>query len=83
MISMQRFIAVLSNGVQQEAFTRSWLTESTPDHPRTAVTFTFDGRRVSAVVNPDMSAPWTSASFHHAFSGAIRRVDSSCNVRWI
>lgn len=83
MISMQRFIAVLSNGVQQEAFTKSWLAESTHDHPRTGVTFTFAGCRVTAVVNPDMSAPWTSASFHQAFSAAIRRVDSACNVRWI
>ena len=80
---MQRFIAELSNTIEQLDFESAWragesLTIAQPD-----VKFSFDGRRVSALVDSDVSAPWPSISFHRIFSAAIRQVDSACNVRWL
>jgi hypothetical protein len=79
---MQRFVAELSNSIEREDFEKSWRTDQ-PLDAKPSVEFSFTGRRVSAVVDSDVAAPWASVSFHSAFSAAIRRVDTGCNVRWL
>ena len=80
---MQRFIAELSHVVERTAFEKSWLTDPSRTDTQPGVEFKFAGQRVSVVVNSDSSAPWPSAAFYQTFTAAIRRVDRSCNVRWL
>ena len=82
-ISMQRFVAELSTGIHKVEFERSWRSDGSLHDKRPEVQFTFDGRRVSAVVDSDSSDRWPSASFHRSFSAAIRRIDRACNIRWL
>jgi hypothetical protein len=47
------------------------------------VTFVFAGRRISANVECRLDRRWQSDSFRRVFSSAVRRVDRSCNVKWL
>jgi hypothetical protein len=47
------------------------------------VTFTFEGLRVSAVIDSEGAQRWPSSNFYQTFSAAIRRVDHGCNIRWL
>jgi hypothetical protein len=79
---MQRFMAKLSTPVDKTEFERSW--HSNPAlTPEPKVEFAFAGQTVSAVVHSEAIAQWPSASFHQAFSAAIRRLNGSCNIRWL
>jgi len=79
---MQRFMAELSSRVDKTDFEKSWHSDPTlSSEPK--VEFAFAGQRVSAVVHSDSAGQWPSASFHNTFSAAIRRLDRTCNVRWI
>lgn len=79
---MQRFMAQLSSPVDKTEFERSWHSDASLGvEPR--VEFVFVGQTVSAVVHSDSAGQWPSASFHEAFSAAIRRLNRACNVRWL
>lgn len=80
---MQRFVAELSNVVEKAAFEKSWQTDQSRNDAQPSVEFNFVGQRVSVVINSDSSAPWPSATFYRTFTAAIRRVDRSCNIRWL
>jgi hypothetical protein len=83
-ISMQRFVAELSTVIEQAAFEQSWRNDPTlDDRQQTKVDFASDGRRVSALIDSDRLERWPSASFYRTFSAAVRRVDRSCNIRWL
>jgi hypothetical protein len=81
---MQRFVAELSTVIEQAAFEQSWRNDpALDDTQKTNVDFAFDGRRVSALIDSDRLERWPSASFYRTFSAAVRRVDRSCNIRWL
>jgi hypothetical protein len=80
---MQRFIAELSAAVAEEAFGRSWRSDQSLNDKQLNVKFTFSGRRVSAVFDSESSERWASPAFYRTFSAAVRRVDHSCNIRWL
>jgi hypothetical protein len=79
---MQRFIAELSSAIEKDEFDSSWRSQAT-GRAELKVEFAFDGRRVSATIHSDADSPWESQSFRRAFSTVIRRINASCNVRWI
>jgi hypothetical protein len=81
--SMQRFVAELSTAIEEADFERSWCGDQSLNNKQPKVKFTFNGRRVSAVVDPDSLERWASSSFYRTFSAAVRRVDQACNVRWL
>jgi hypothetical protein len=79
---MQRFVAQLSSPVDRTEFERSWHSDpALNSEPK--VEFAFTGTRVSAVVHSDTTGQWPSANFHQTFSAAIRRMNRTCNVRWL
>ncbi len=80
---MQRFVAELSTGIEQADFERSWRSDPTLNDKQAKVEFTFNGRRVSAVIDSDLSERWSSVRFYGTFSAAIRRIDRACNIRWL
>lgn len=80
---MQRFIAELSTPIEQAEFERSWHCDESLNGKHPMVEFTFDRRRVMALIDSDASERWVSASFYRAFSAAIRRIDRNCNIRWL
>lgn len=80
---MQRFVAELSTAIGEKDFERSWRSDESLNDKQLNVKFTFTVRRVSAVVNSDSPERWASPSFHRTFSAAVRRVDHSCNIRWL
>lgn len=80
---MQRFVAELSTLIEQAAFERSWHCDESLIGMQPKVEFTFDHRRVMAVIDSDPSERWVSTSFYRTFSAAIRRIDRNCNVRWL
>jgi hypothetical protein len=80
---MQRFVAELSNSIEKADFERAWRADESLHAAQPNVKFTFEGRRVSALVDSDVSAPWASDGFHRSFSAAIRQVDAACNIRWL
>jgi hypothetical protein len=80
---MQRFVAELSVAIEKADFERSWRSGQALNDKQPKVEFTFDGRRVSASIDTDLSEHWASASFYQTFSAAIRRVDRACNIRWL
>jgi len=80
---MQRFVAELSTGIEKAEFERSWRSDLSLNDKQPKVEFTFDGRRVSAVIDSDSPVRWPSASFYRTFSAAIRRIDRACNIRWL
>jgi len=80
---MQRFVAELSTAIEQAAFEQSWLGARFLNDNQPKVDFTFDGRRVSALVDTGQLERWPSDSFYRTFSAAVRRVDRSCNIRWL
>jgi len=79
---MQLFIAQLSNQIDKSAFEKSWQSESglSSDFK---VDFVFDCQKVSINIESKGPGRWQSDNFQRTFSKAIRRVDQSCNVRWI
>ena len=82
-ISMQRFVAELSVPIEQAAFERSWHCDESLNSEHQKVEFTFDHRRVLAIINSDSSERWVTTSFYRTFSAAVRRIDHSCNIRWL
>jgi hypothetical protein len=80
---MQRFIAELGTAVGEKDFERSWRSDRFLNDKQLNVRFTLAGRRVSALVDADSSERWASPSLHRTFSTAVRRVDQSCNIRWL
>jgi hypothetical protein len=78
----QIFIAEVTKLIDQIAFERSWKNDPAIDG-HFQVTFAFAGQRISATVECSQDRRWQSDSFHRAFSNAVRRVDGSCNVRWL
>lgn len=80
---MQRFIAELSTAIGEEDFERSWRSDQSLNDKQLNVKFTFAGRRVSALVDSDSLERWASSSFYRTFSAAVRRIDHSCNIRWL
>jgi hypothetical protein len=86
---MQRFIAELSSVIEKAEFDRSWQSEASA-HAELKIDFAFDGRRISATIHSESDSPWDSQSFRRAihqrdgrFISVIRRINASCNVRWI
>ena len=81
-VAMQRFIAELSNLVDKSAFEKSWQS-NTARKPDFKVEFAFSGRRVFITVHSDFPEEWPAGDLYRIFTAAIRRVDRSCNVRWL
>lgn len=79
---MQRFIAEVSNLIDKAAFEKSWQSDS-KINPNFKVDFGFAERRISVTVESTVEGRWQSDAFHHTFSNAVRRVDRTCNVRWL
>lgn len=80
---MQRFVAELSTAIREEDFERSWRSDQSLNDEQRNVRFTFTGRKVSAVIDAHSPERWASPSFYRTFSAAVRRVDHSCNIRWL
>jgi hypothetical protein len=80
---MQRFVAELSTPINKSDFEKSWRSDPALQNHPDPVEFTFDDRRVLAIIDSDSEERWATASFYRTFSAAIRRVDSACNVRWL
>jgi hypothetical protein len=80
---MQRFVAELSAAIEKADFERSWQSDESLHGKHPKVEFTFDQRRVLAVINSDSTERWASASFYRVFSAAVRRIDRDCNIRWL
>ena len=80
---MQMFIAQLSTPIEKSDFETSWSSDPCPEGKRPKVQFTFAGRKVSAIIDSEASERWPAPSFYRAFSAAIRRIDSACNIRWL
>jgi hypothetical protein len=79
---MQRFMAVLSDPVDKIEFERSWYSVQPPNsEPR--VEFVFAGQTISTIVHSDVTLQWPSAGFRQTFSAAVRRLNRSCNIRWL
>ena len=79
---MQRFMAELSSPVDKIEFEKAWHSDQTlTSEPK--VDFFFTGQTISAVVHSELASQWPSASFHLAFSAAIRRLNRACNIRWL
>jgi len=79
---MQRFVAELSGVIDKTDFERSWNSDPGLDANRT-VSFVFDQRRVSICIDSRLIERWPAEDLHRTFSNAIRRIDRSCNVRWL
>jgi hypothetical protein len=79
---MQVFVAVLSKLIDQGEFEKSWRTDCTgklfPD-----ANFAFAGLTISLRLEPGPDGRWLTESVHRTFSSAVRRVDQSCNIRWM
>jgi hypothetical protein len=82
MVGMQRLIAELSKLVDKSEFERSWQSD-TARKPDFKVEFDFTGRRVYISVHSDLPGEWPSDELYRIFSAVIRRIDRSCNVRWL
>jgi hypothetical protein len=82
MVAMQRFIAELSELVDISEFERSWQSDTTRK-PDFKVEFAFRGRGVSITVHSDLPGEWPSDDLYRIFTAVIRRIDRSCNVRWL
>lgn len=80
---MQRFVAELSTPIREDEFERSWRSDQSLNDEQLNVRFTFTGCRVSAVIDSRSAERWASPSFYRTFSAAVRRVDHSCNIRWL
>jgi hypothetical protein len=79
---MQVFVAVLSNLIDKGEFEKSWRTDPSGDlFPD--VDFSFAGRKISLTLAPGPDGRWKTESVHRTFSSAVRRVDQSCNIRWM
>ncbi len=80
---MQLFVAELSTAIGEADFERSWRSDQSLNDNQQKVKFSFSGQRISAVVDSSSPERWASSSFHRTFSAAVRRVDRSCDIRWI
>jgi len=80
---MQRFIAELTSPIERADFEKCWRESPSSDDAHPKVDFVFTGSRVSASVHSGSANPWPSANFHETFSATIRRLDRTCNVRWL
>jgi hypothetical protein len=82
MVAMQRFIAELSNPVDNSEFERTWQSDTTRKRDF-KVEFAFSGRRVFVTVHSNLPGKWPADDFYRIFTANIRRIDRSCNVRWL
>jgi len=80
---MQRFVAELSTAIGEEDFEKSWRSDPSLNPEQLNAKFTFTGRRISAVYDSKSSERWAAPSFYRTFSAAVRRIDHSCNIRWL
>jgi hypothetical protein len=80
---MQRFVAQLSTPIAQADFERSWASDVSLTANHQPVKFTFDVCKVLAVIDTENAERWACDSFYRTFSAAIRRVDRTCNIRWV
>jgi hypothetical protein len=79
---MQRFIAELSNPIDQGQFEKEWQSDSGIDRRFTAG-FTFRGRKVTIIIDSAPDSQWQSHDFQRSFSNTVRRLDRHCNIRWV
>jgi hypothetical protein len=79
---MQVFVAVLSNLIDQGEFEKSWRTDCSPDMLPDC-NFSFAGRTLSLKLAPGPEGRWQTEKVHRTVSSAVRRVDQSCNIRWM
>jgi len=79
---MQKFIAEVSHLIDKDALETSWQSDPTIN-PNFKVDFGFVDRRILITVESKVEDRWRSESFYNAFSSAVRRVDRTCNVRWL
>ncbi len=79
---MQVFVAVLSNPIDRGEFEKSWHTDGEGDIFPDA-NFDFVGRTISVRLEPGPDGRWQTESVHRTFSKVVRRVDQSCNIRWM
>jgi transposase len=75
-------VAVDATSLARHRSDQCWQSDCVAN-PNYSVDFGFDGRRVSISIESTQADRWGSASFQRTFSGAVRRVDHNCNVRWI
>jgi hypothetical protein len=79
---MQVFVAVLSNLIDQGEFEKSWRADCPADMFKDA-DLAFAGRTISLKLEPGPDGRWQTESVHRTLSSAVRRVDQSCNIRWM
>lgn len=79
---MQVFVALLSNLIDQDEFEKAWHSDCSTN-PFLKVSFAFAGRTISMTLEPGPAGRWQTESVHRTFSSAVRRVDESCNIRWM
>jgi hypothetical protein len=80
---MQRFVAELTHLIDKGLFDGAWKIESAALHSAVKVDFGFQGRRVSATVHSEPCDQWKAESFRKTFSIVVRRLDGTCNIRWL
>jgi len=81
-LKMQKFIAEVSHLIDKDALETSWQSDPTIN-PNFKVDFGIVDRRILITVESKVEDRWRSESFYNAFSSAVRRVDRTCNVRWL
>jgi len=79
---MQVFVAVLSNAIDRGEFEKSWNLDC-GSNLFPGAGFAFAGRKISLMLQPGPDGRWQTESVHRTFSSAVRRVDQSCNIRWM
>jgi hypothetical protein len=79
---MQLFVAVLSNVIDQCELEKSLRLKSAGNFLQDAG-MSFVGRKISLTLEPGPDGRWKTEMVHRTLSDAVRRVDQSCNIRWI
>jgi hypothetical protein len=79
---VQLFVAVLSNLIDQSEFEKSWRLHCAGNLMQDAG-LSFAGKRISLTLEPGPDGRWQTEVVHRKVSDAVRRVDQSCNIRWI
>jgi hypothetical protein len=79
---MQVFVAVLSTVIDADEFEKSWRLDG-GDTLLPDAGFAFAGQKISLRLEPGPEGRWQTEVVHQAISSAVRRVDRSCNIRWM
>ena len=79
---MQLFVAVLSNLIDQGEFEKSWRLDCA-GNPLGDAGFSFADRKISLTLEPGPDGRWQTDMVHRKLASAVRRVDQTCNIRWI